>query len=191
MVETSRTKGNIRASSAWLAFLALQDMPPPHQKIRSCTDRFQISARHQYFVAYETCLTSEMSNNPNVVVIRESNGDKNNDSIPGICGIYQLRTVGDTRTIQYREVACWCPSCILSDYNNCLVESKLISAILDAGISKPKRTNKCSVCKQPGHNKKSSLCVGRPADGSVVLLQAQDITDLEEVQGDDEDSEDS
>ena len=90
--------------------------------------------------------------NPDVVVIVEPKGDKENDSIPGIRGLYRLRATGiekDTRIIQYREVACWCPYCIQSDYSNCLVQSRWESINLDAA-SKPKRITKCSVCKLPG-----------------------------------------
>ena len=181
--------GNIRASSAWLAFVALKQMPSPQQRNRNSSLRFQISARHQYFVAYEVSLTSEMRADPNVVVIRPPNGDKDNDSIPGIRSIYQLRTFGDKRSIEFRQVACWCPRCIVSDYDNCLVESKWISVDLDAGTSKPKRINKCSVCKQPGHNKKSILCVGRSDVGSAVPIPAQDIATLDSTLSEEEDGE--
>ena len=128
-----------------------------------------------------------MHDDPNVVLIREPKGDKDNDSIPGIRGIYQLRTTGDTRTIQYREVACWCPSCIMSDYDKCLVKSQWTSVTLDAGTSKPKRTNKCSVCKQPGHNKNSLLCVGKIiAAGPIFPVTPENITTLNEALSNDE-----
>ena len=45
--------GNIRENSAWLAFQALKQMPLPQQRIRNFSNRFQIFARHQYFVVYE------------------------------------------------------------------------------------------------------------------------------------------
>ena len=88
-----------------------------------------------------------MHDDPNVVLIREPKGDKDNDSIPGIRGIYQLRTTGDTRTIQYREVACWCPSCIMTDYDKFLVKSKWISATsLDVARDIEAKTNKQVQC---------------------------------------------
>ena len=64
--------------------------------------------------------------------------------------------------------------------------------ILDAGASKPKRANKCSVCKQAGHNKNSSLCLGRPsAVGSATIhVASQDIAALDETPSDEEDNED-
>jgi hypothetical protein len=164
-------------------------MPPPQLRNRNSTHRFQISARHQYFVAYEQSLTTEMHADPNVVVIREPKGNKDNASIPGIRGIYQLRAFGDNRSIQYREVACWCPNCIMSNYDNCLVESKWITAILDAGTSKPKRISKCSVCKQAGHNKNSPLCIGRPAVDSAIPFPAQDTAAQDHTPSDVDESE--
>ena len=60
---------------------------------------------------------------------------------------------------------------------------------LDTGTSKPKRINKCSACKQPGHNKNSLLCVARSAIGSAVPAPpAQNIAALEEKSSDDDDN---
>jgi len=112
---------------------------------------------------YEHNRTADMLNNVDVVVIIPPKGNKQNESIPSIRGLYQFRTTyaedGESRIIHYREVACWCPFCIKSDYINCLVQSRWESLNLVAS-PKQKQLRKCSVCNQAGHNKSKCLTVG-------------------------------
>ena len=71
--------------------------------------------------------TDEMKAHDRVITCIIPHGSKGGKDIVGIRGMYQLRAIeadATTRIIYFREIACHCKYCVLSNYDNCLIKSE-------------------------------------------------------------------
>ena len=120
--------GNIRVTDAWSAFKELHaNMGQPEKRNRHTSFRFQLSARHHYFVVYANMQTDEMKAHDRVITCIIPHGCKGGKDIVGIRGIYQLRAINADATPRknyFRKIACRCKYCVLSNYENCLIKSE-------------------------------------------------------------------
>ena len=75
-------------------------------------------------------MTNEMREHNHVIQVIEPRGSKLGEGIPGIQKlVYQLRVTNamvGSRRIIYRNRTCWCRRCVISDYDNCVTDSKWI-----------------------------------------------------------------
>ena len=123
---------NVRATNGWEVFKYLHtNMPEPLQKKKNKL-QFQLDHRHQLYVIKEEHLQQEMkdwilnTNNPNIILLKPAQGERDGKGINGMRNIYQLRVSKDMRDrqIQYRKVTCACAECMKSNYEACLTMSK-------------------------------------------------------------------
>ena len=103
-------------------------MPQPKPVLRNDTSkRFHISRRYQRYLCKDCQMVEEMINNPKVISLKPSYGNKVQRKVEGIRGIYQVlfrKETSDKRIVEYKKSLCWCKSCITRDYDNCVTDSK-------------------------------------------------------------------
>jgi hypothetical protein len=122
--------GQVRANNTWEVFVYLHASMPQPNPNHNRQSQFKITARHNFYVARETELTEEMQEwrrkpDNNIVILRESVGEKKGQKLNGIRGIYQIRVKDqmDEQCVVHRNITCACSACVQSNYDACLTNA--------------------------------------------------------------------
>ena len=122
--------GQVRANNTWEVFVYLHDNMPQPDPNHNRQSQFKITARNNFYVAREAELTQEMQEwrqktDNNIVILRESVGEKKGQKLIGIRGIYQIRVNDemDEQCVMHRNITCACSACVQSNYDACLTNA--------------------------------------------------------------------